>query len=112
MKILYYNVVGIGFIIQYFISYHRYHSIKTIGFAFLYGGLSQFLGKLLFYQFQGALSLYFAGLQIFIIIDIDFLENYIVVKYKWRPRWLSELSLIIFDMGLTHFGLEASNFSF
>ena len=32
-----------------------------------------------------------------------------VVQYNWRPLSLSELTLIIFHMELTHLDLEASN---
>ena len=31
-------------------------------------------------------------------------------NYNWRPPNLSELTPIIFNMELTHFGLEASNY--
>ena len=36
------------------------------------------------------------------------LSKYLTQHYKWRPPRLSELSPVIFQMELTHFGSEAS----
>ena len=45
------------------------------------------------------------NIQIFVVIFVLLVFSY----FKWMPPSLSELTTMIFNMGLTHLGSEASN---
>ena len=41
---------------------------------------------------------------------ICYIKSRIDANYGWRPSSLSELTPMLFNMGLTHLGSEASNY--
>ena len=45
-----------------------------------------------------------------LILHETMLQSHFKHDYKWRPPGLSELTPMIFNIGLTHFGSEASKY--